>query len=103
MVKFCGHCIYFSFFFLPLHARTFHTCSRTNLHVNTCKYCLPELMGFSETVTKDLNDISERKAEDEKEEAEFQAVVGPRPISQVVAAMWKELETMATYHKQGVS
>ncbi len=60
-------------------------------------------MGFSETVTRDLHDIGERKEEDEKDEAEFQAQVGQRPVSQVVTTMWKELETMSTYHKQGVS
>ena len=63
---------------------------------------LPELMGFSEAVTKDLKDIGERKEEDEKEEAEFQARVGPRPVSQVISGMLKELETLSTYHKQGV-
>jgi len=59
-------------------------------------------MGLSEAVTEDLKDIGERKEEDEKEEAEFQARVRPRPVSPVFSGMLKELETLATYHKQGV-
>ena len=60
-------------------------------------------MGFSETVSKDLSDIGERKEEDDKEEEEFQARFGPRPVSQICTSMWKELETLKTYHTQGVS
>ena len=61
-----------------------------------------ELMGFSDTVMDDLKDIRGCKVEDDKEEEEFQGRYGPRPVSQVCASLWKELETLGTYHEQGV-
>ena len=60
-------------------------------------------MQLSETVGKDLGDMSKCKEEDDKEEAEFQVKFGERPPSQVCATMWKDLENYRGYHEQGVS
>lgn len=64
---------------------------------------LVEVMQLSETVGKDLGDMSRCKEEDNKEEEEFQAKFGARPPSQVCASMWKDLENYRGYHEQGVS
>ncbi len=60
-------------------------------------------MHISETVSRDFGDAGKCKAEDDQEEAEFQAKFGTRPPSQVCAGMWKELENYRVYHEQGVS
>lgn len=59
-------------------------------------------MGCSATVMKDLREANECRVEDEQEEEEFQARFGSRPASQVCAGLWKELESLKTYHEQGV-
>ena len=54
-------------------------------------------------MTKDLDDISEKKKEEVEGEEAFQGKFGKRTPSQVCAALWKDASNYQTYHNQAVS
>ena len=60
-------------------------------------------MELSGKVSKDLEDIGERKKEEVEAEEAFQGKFGTRTPSQVCAALWKDASNYRTYHNQAVS
>ena len=60
-------------------------------------------MSMSRQADEQLQAMIQRKKEEEQEESEFQERNGPRPESQVCAAIWKEMDSLHKYHQQAVS
>ena len=60
-------------------------------------------MTMSRQADEQLQAMVRRKQEEEQEETEFQERNGPRPESQVCAAIWKEMDSLQKYHQQAVS
>ena len=67
-----------------------------------CMLC-SGLMELSAKVTKDIEDIHERKKEEVEGEEAFQSRFGARTPSQVCAALWKDATNYQSYHNQAVS
>ena len=61
------------------------------------------LVELSGKVTRDLEDINDKKKEEIEREEAFEGKFGARPASQMCAALWKDANNYQTYHTQAVS